>query len=216
MMDTLLPVLLSSIFAGYLATLVINRMLLCWALDKSILAAPGRCAWCGGSLPWQAVLPGLELIGRRVLPACGHAMPFWRVGTLLALVGGSAGLALLYGGGSWLELSQTLLLLYVLLPLTVIDLRTLEVDARIVVGGIALRFACLALLDLPCYENKVPFFAAISEVKFRRQVVPGDQIRIEAEIVKLKKRAAKCKAQCTVEGKVVSNAVLTCMLGDAE
>ncbi len=146
MMHPLLPVLLSSILAGYLATVVINRMLLCWALDKSIFAAPGRCAWCGGALPWQAVLPGLELIGRRVVPACGHAMPFWRVGTLLALVGGSAGLALLYRGGSWLELSQTLLLFYVLLPLTVIDLRTLEVDARIVVAGIALRFACLALL----------------------------------------------------------------------
>ena len=76
--------------------------------------------------------------------------------------------------------------------------------------------ACLALLDLPGYENKVPFFTAISEVKFRRQVVPGDQLRIEAEILKLRKRAAKCKATCTVDGQVTANAILTCMLGDAE
>jgi beta-hydroxyacyl-ACP dehydratase FabZ len=76
--------------------------------------------------------------------------------------------------------------------------------------------ACLSLLDLPGYEGKTPFFTGISDVKFRRQVVPGDQIRIEANVLKLRSRAAKCEATCTVDGQVTSNAKLTCMLVDAE
>ncbi len=145
MMQAPLLVLLTSLLAGLLATHVINRLLIRWGLGLSLWGAPGRCARCGGNLPWQVVLPGLEFVGHRVLPTCGHAIPPWRVGTLMVVVGGSAALALLYGGSSWLELSQSLLLFYLLLPLTVIDLRTLEVESRIVVAGIVLRFGCLAL-----------------------------------------------------------------------
>lgn len=146
MMQSLLPTLLSSILAGFLATHLINRLLLRWDQDLSLLGAFGRCARCGGNLPWQAILPGLELVGYRVLPTCGHAMPLWRGAMLVVVTGASVGLALLYQGAPWLELSQTLLLFYLLLPLTVIDLRSLEVESRIVVAGIVLRFCSLALL----------------------------------------------------------------------
>ena len=145
MMQPLLPVLIASILSGFVATHVINRLLLRWGMGQSLLRDLGSCAWCGGSLPWQAVLPGLEFVGYRVLPTCGHAMPPWRAATLFGVIGGSAALALLHLDSSWLELSQTLLLFYLLIPLTAIDLRTLEVESRIVVAGIALRFFSLAL-----------------------------------------------------------------------
>lgn len=144
-MQPLLPVLLSSILAGYFATHIINRLIIRWEMDMPLLGAIGRCAWCGGSLPWQAALPGLELTGYGVLPTCGHAIPRWRGGTLLGVVAGSALLALLYRNAPWLELSQTLLLFYLLVPMVVIDLRTLEVESRIVVAGILLRFVSLTL-----------------------------------------------------------------------
>jgi 3-hydroxyacyl-[acyl-carrier-protein] dehydratase len=76
--------------------------------------------------------------------------------------------------------------------------------------------ACIFLLRKPENKGKVPFFTGIDGVKFRRQVVPGDQLRIEVQVVRLKPRVAKCQVQCLVEGAVTAEALLTCMLGDAE
>ena len=42
-------------------------------------------------------------------------------------------------------------------------------------------------------QNKVPFFAGIDRCKFRRPVVPGDQLRLELEV--LQQRNASCKLQ---------------------
>ena len=47
-------------------------------------------------------------------------------------------------------------------------------------------------------------FAGIDGVRFRRPVVPGDQLRISCELVSLKrKRFGKVKAEATVDGQLV-------------
>ena len=75
--------------------------------------------------------------------------------------------------------------------------------------------ACILLLAQPEYAGKTPYFAGIDEARFRRVVVPGDQLRIEVQVTKLKSRLGKTNVRCTVDGHVAAEAVLTCMLGDA-
>ncbi|MCZ6626937.1 MAG: A24 family peptidase [SAR324 cluster bacterium] len=145
-MTSLTLVLAAALFAGYAMTFLLNRMLLRWPAGKTLFGNWGRCARCAGPLPWQALLPGLDLLWPGKLPACGHAMPVWRVFNLIALLAGSGWLAWLHAAQPLFALSQALLLLFVLLPLAAIDARVLEVEPRLVLGGIVLRLAALALV----------------------------------------------------------------------
>ena len=74
--------------------------------------------------------------------------------------------------------------------------------------------AAVYVLNMPVNKGKVPYFAAIDEVKFRRMVTPGDQLRIEVQVLKLKARLGKVEVKAKVEGVVCVEATLTCMLGD--
>lgn len=44
-----------------------------------------------------------------------------------------------------------------------------------------------AILKMPEYEGYLGLFAGLDNVKFRRSVIPGDQLRLEAELIKLRK-----------------------------
>ena len=60
--------------------------------------------------------------------------------------------------------------------------------------------------------DKLVLFAAIERAKFRRPVFPGDQLRIEMELVKRKATVSKMKGRGTVDGKRVAEAVLMCQV----
>jgi len=57
-------------------------------------------------------------------------------------------------------------------------------------------------------EGKISYFAAIDNARFRRPVVPGDQLRMEIEIIKAKPRLSKVHAKAFVDDKLVSEADL--------
>jgi 3-hydroxyacyl-[acyl-carrier-protein] dehydratase len=76
--------------------------------------------------------------------------------------------------------------------------------------------ACVMFMMRPENQDKIPFFTGVDGVKFRKQVVPGDQIRIEVETTQMRKRVAKCDAKAYVGDKLAVQAHLTCMLGDKE
>lgn len=61
-------------------------------------------------------------------------------------------------------------------------------------------------------EQKAVFLASIEQAKFRRPVVPGDQLRIEMKIDKRKSTVAKMHGQVTVDGAVVAEAELMCKM----
>src|SRR3954447_4252606 len=61
---------------------------------------------------------------------------------------------------------------------------------------------------------KSVFLATINEAKFRKPVVPGDQLRIEVNFLKLKPSVAKMQCRATVEGGVVAEAEIVCTLVD--
>jgi beta-hydroxyacyl-ACP dehydratase FabZ len=62
--------------------------------------------------------------------------------------------------------------------------------------------------------QKAVFLASIEQAKFRRPVVPGDQLRIEMKVRKRKSTVAKMYGQATVDGVVVAEAEVMCKLAD--
>ena len=66
----------------------------------------------------------------------------------------------------------------------------------------------------PHTRGKVMFLASVDEAKFRRPVVPGDQLRIEMKLLKLKHTVAKMQGTATVDGNVAAEATLMCKLVD--
>lgn len=77
------------------------------------------------------------------------------------------------------------------------------------------QVAAIGLLGIiPEHEKKLLYLSAVDRCKFRRPVVPGDQLRIEAEILNLKARVCKCRAVATVNGQVCAEAELLSTLVD--
>jgi 3-hydroxyacyl-[acyl-carrier-protein] dehydratase len=69
------------------------------------------------------------------------------------------------------------------------------------------------------HKDKLALFAGIDGVRFRRQVVPGDVLRMEVEIVRLKGSVGRGKAKATVDGERVCEAELMfafAVMGDVE
>lgn len=71
----------------------------------------------------------------------------------------------------------------------------------------------VAILSLEEYKGKIAYFGAIDNAKFRGKVVPGDSLRLEVNIVKLKKVAGIGKGIAYVGDKKVAEADLTFMIG---
>ncbi len=64
----------------------------------------------------------------------------------------------------------------------------------------------------PHTRGKIMFLASVEDAKFRRPVVPGDQLRLEMKMVRLKATIAKMQGLATVDGQVVAEATLMCKL----
>ncbi|MBI4353350.1 MAG: 3-hydroxyacyl-ACP dehydratase FabZ [Candidatus Omnitrophica bacterium] len=62
------------------------------------------------------------------------------------------------------------------------------------------------LLSKPEYRGKLAYLAAVNEARFRKAVVPGDQLRLEVQMVKIKSRMGLVKASASVEGEEVCSA----------
>lgn len=58
------------------------------------------------------------------------------------------------------------------------------------------------------------YFMGIDRAKFRKPVLPGDQLRIEIEVLQVREPFWKMKGMALVDGKLVAEAVLSAMLGD--
>jgi beta-hydroxyacyl-ACP dehydratase FabZ len=62
--------------------------------------------------------------------------------------------------------------------------------------------------DLPERESKLIYFTGIEGAKFRRPVVPGDQLRLEVGFLNRRNNFGKVDGTATVDGKLVAQAVL--------
>lgn len=82
----------------------------------------------------------------------------------------------------------------------------LIIEALAQAGGILLYHS------IPDPENVLIFLAAIHNAKFRKPVLPGDQLRLEAELTKLRKKVAFLKGEAYVDGEIVAEGEIVASL----
>lgn len=83
-----------------------------------------------------------------------------------------------------------------------------------IVEAMAQTGGCLLLQEVEDRARKVIYFMGIDAVKFRKPVVPGDQLIMEAKVLSLKGRICKMRGEAFVDGKKVAEAEFTSMLMD--
>lgn len=84
----------------------------------------------------------------------------------------------------------------------------LIVEAMAQVGG------CLVMGTIERPETKVVYFMALDRVRFRRPVRPGDQLRLEVEVLQVRGPTCRMKGVATVEGKVAAEAEMMAQVMD--
>ncbi|HAG07306.1 MAG: 3-hydroxyacyl-[acyl-carrier-protein] dehydratase FabZ [Clostridia bacterium 62_21] len=78
------------------------------------------------------------------------------------------------------------------------------------------QVGAVVALSLPAMRGKVPLFAGIDRARFRRQVRPGDRLRLEVEVTHLRGQVGKCRAAAYVEEEVACEAELMFFAGEKE
>jgi len=84
----------------------------------------------------------------------------------------------------------------------------LIVEAMAQTGGI------FALYGEESSYGKIPLFAAIDRCKFKRQVIPGDQLRMEVTLIGQKGSLWKMHGEALVDGKIAAHADLSAIISD--
>ncbi len=73
--------------------------------------------------------------------------------------------------------------------------------------------AGLVMLSEDEHKGKIPYFTGIDNARFRRTIVPGDQIIIEIDVIRLKGNVGRAKAVAKVDNKIATEAELMFVLG---
>jgi len=73
-------------------------------------------------------------------------------------------------------------------------------------------FLVLNSVEDPLSKNM--FFSAVEKAKFRKPIIPGDQVKIEMELLKIRMNAARLKGTAYVDGEVVTEAIIMANIVD--
>jgi 3-hydroxyacyl-[acyl-carrier-protein] dehydratase len=76
----------------------------------------------------------------------------------------------------------------------------------LIVEAMAQVAAVMVLKEIEDREHKLVYFSGIDRARFRQPVVPGDQIRIVVEVIKMRPRHGKLKAEAYVKERMVAEA----------
>jgi 3-hydroxyacyl-[acyl-carrier-protein] dehydratase len=82
----------------------------------------------------------------------------------------------------------------------------------LIVEAIAQAGGLLLLTEVPNRDQMLMVFTGIEKARFRRPVVPGDQLRIEVVVKAWRITAARLEGKAYVDGKVAAEATVTCRL----
>lgn len=85
----------------------------------------------------------------------------------------------------------------------------LIIEALAQVGGVA-------LLKSEQFKGRLAFLTGIDNARFKRQVVPGDQLRLEVEFVRMRGTMGKGHAVATVDGDLVCEADILFAIGPVQ
>jgi 3-hydroxyacyl-[acyl-carrier-protein] dehydratase len=82
----------------------------------------------------------------------------------------------------------------------------------LVVEAMAQAGGMIMMAEISDREKKLVVFTGIERAKFRRPITPGDQLRIEVEVLSMRTRAGRILGRATVDGKLACEATLTCQV----
>ena len=86
----------------------------------------------------------------------------------------------------------------------------LIIEAMAQTGGL------LLLQEIPDRENKLLYFVAVDDARFRRPVVPGEQLRLEVAVVSWRGNFCKLRGIASVNGERAAEAILMCKMVDRD
>lgn len=86
----------------------------------------------------------------------------------------------------------------------------LIIEAMAQTGGL------LLLLEIPEREKKLLYFVAVDDARFRRPVVPGEQLIIEAKVLNFRGDFCKIRGEARVNGELACEATLMCKMIDRD
>jgi 3-hydroxyacyl-[acyl-carrier-protein] dehydratase len=84
----------------------------------------------------------------------------------------------------------------------------------LIVESMAQTGGLLLLREIPEREKKLLYFVAIDDARFRRPVVPGDQLRVEVKVLSFRGDFCKLEGKATVNGELAAEAILMCKTVD--
>jgi 3-hydroxyacyl-[acyl-carrier-protein] dehydratase len=84
----------------------------------------------------------------------------------------------------------------------------------LIVEAMAQTAGILVLKNMEDRDRKLVLLVSIEQAKFRKPVVPGNQLRLEMKLLKRKNTVAKMAGTASVDGSVVAEAEVMCKLAD--
>ena len=84
----------------------------------------------------------------------------------------------------------------------------------LIIESMAQTGGLLLLQEVPDREKKLLYFAAVDGARFRRPVVPGDQLRVEMKVINWRGDFCKLHGRATVNGQLAAEATLMCKMVD--
>jgi beta-hydroxyacyl-ACP dehydratase FabZ len=83
----------------------------------------------------------------------------------------------------------------------------------LIVEAMAQTGGMLLMEQIPERDKKVVYFMSLDKVKFRKPVVPGDQLRMEVEMLQFRGKIARMKGVALVDGEVTTEAeMMACVV----
>ncbi len=86
----------------------------------------------------------------------------------------------------------------------------------LIIEALAQVGAILALREFEDRKNKIPFFSGIERARFRRPVVPGDTLFLEVTALRIGSKVQKMRGEAKVDGQIVAEAEIMCIIGNRE
>jgi 3-hydroxyacyl-[acyl-carrier-protein] dehydratase len=86
----------------------------------------------------------------------------------------------------------------------------------LIIESMAQTGGVLLLQEVKDREKKLLYFVAIDDARFRRPVVPGDQLRIEVNVLAWRGTFCKLQGRASVAGELAAEATLMCKMVDLD
>ena len=84
----------------------------------------------------------------------------------------------------------------------------------LIIESMAQTGGVLLLMEVPDRNDKLIYFVAIDNARFRRPVVPGDQLRIELTVLSCRGTFCKLEGRASVNGELAAEATMMCKMVD--